>query len=116
MTEAAPASLSHADPMAGGACGGSPRPPVCRVRIMPEAAPASLSHADPMSAAAVRRDLFAKFDAVIAERDALLEPGVNAFGLVMEKVLSPTRAICNGKETILLGTYTYMGMTFDADD
>jgi 8-amino-7-oxononanoate synthase len=34
----------------------------------------------------------------------------------MEKVLSPTVAICNGKrETILLGTYNYMGMTFDAD-
>jgi len=82
---------------------------------MTEAAPASLSHADPMSAAAARRDLFAKFDAVIAERDALLETGVNPFGLVMEKVLSPTRAICNGKETILLGTYNYMGMTFDAD-
>jgi 7-keto-8-aminopelargonate synthetase-like enzyme len=33
----------------------------------------------------------------------------------MEKVLSPTRAICNGRETILLGTYNYMGMTFDPD-
>jgi 8-amino-7-oxononanoate synthase len=60
-------------------------------------------------------DLFSKFDAVIAERDALLATGVNPFGLVMEKVLSPTRAICNGRETILLGTYNYMGMTFDAD-
>jgi len=60
-------------------------------------------------------DLFSKFDAIIAERDALLATGVNPFGLVMEKVLSPTRAICNGKETILLGTYNYMGMTFDPD-
>jgi 7-keto-8-aminopelargonate synthetase-like enzyme len=33
----------------------------------------------------------------------------------MEEVLSPTVAICNGKETILLGTYNYMGMTFDPD-
>src|SRR3546814_3794987 len=33
----------------------------------------------------------------------------------MEKVLSPTVAICNGRETILLGTYNYMGMTFDDD-
>lgn len=60
-------------------------------------------------------DLFSRFDAVIAERDALLATGVNPFGLVMEKVLSPTRAICNGRETILLGTYNYMGMTFDPD-
>jgi 8-amino-7-oxononanoate synthase len=33
----------------------------------------------------------------------------------MEKVISPTVAICNGRETILLGTYNYMGMTFDPD-
>jgi glycine C-acetyltransferase/8-amino-7-oxononanoate synthase len=33
----------------------------------------------------------------------------------MEQVLSPTRAIIQGKETILLGTYNYMGMTFDPD-
>ena len=37
------------------------------------------------------------------------------FNLVMEKVESPTVAICNGKRTILLGTYNYMGMTFDPD-
>jgi glycine C-acetyltransferase/8-amino-7-oxononanoate synthase len=62
------------------------------------------------------RDLFSKFDALIAEREALLDTGVrDPFGLVMEKVLSPTRAIIKGKETILLGTYNYMGMTFDPD-
>ncbi|MFN3945648.1 MAG: serine palmitoyltransferase [Allosphingosinicella sp.] len=62
------------------------------------------------------RDLFSKFDALIAERQALLDTGVrDPFGLVMEKVLSPTRAIIKGKETILLGTYNYMGMTFDPD-
>ena len=62
------------------------------------------------------RDLFSKFDALIAERQALLDTGVkDPFGLVMEKVLSPTRAIVGGKETILLGTYNYMGMTFDDD-
>jgi 8-amino-7-oxononanoate synthase len=45
---------------------------------------------------------------------ALLSTGVtDPFSLVMEKVLSPTVAICNGRETILLGTYNYMGMTFD---
>jgi 8-amino-7-oxononanoate synthase len=61
-------------------------------------------------------DLLAKFDPLIAQREALLDRGVkDPFGLVMEKVLSPTRAICNGRETILLGTYNYMGMTFDPD-
>jgi glycine C-acetyltransferase/8-amino-7-oxononanoate synthase len=62
------------------------------------------------------RDLFSKFDPLINEREALLATGVrDPFGLVMERVLSPTRAIANGKETILLGTYNYMGMTFDPD-
>ena len=62
------------------------------------------------------RDLFSKFDDLIAQREGLLATGVkDPFGLVMEKVLSPTRAICNGRETILLGTYNYMGMTFDSD-
>src|SRR3954470_11195860 len=62
------------------------------------------------------RDLFSKFDALIAEREALLDTGVrDPFGLVMEKVLSPTLAVVKGQETILLGTYNYMGMTFDPD-
>ncbi|HEX8535483.1 MAG TPA: aminotransferase class I/II-fold pyridoxal phosphate-dependent enzyme [Allosphingosinicella sp.] len=62
------------------------------------------------------KDLFSKFDPLLNEHQALLETGVrDPFGLVMEKVLSPTRAIIKGKETILLGTYNYMGMTFDPD-
>jgi 8-amino-7-oxononanoate synthase len=61
-------------------------------------------------------DLFSKFDALIEERQALLDTGVrDPFSIVMEKVLSPTRAVIKGKETILLGTYNYMGMTFDPD-
>lgn len=66
--------------------------------------------------AAARPDLFDKFDEIIAVREGLLASGVeDPFSLVMEKVLSPTRAICNGRDTILLGTYNYMGMTFDPD-
>ncbi len=62
------------------------------------------------------RDLFSKFDDIIQVRENLLASGVeDPFSLVMEKVLSPTRAICNGRDTILLGTYNYMGMTFDPD-
>jgi len=61
-------------------------------------------------------DLFSKFDPLIAEREALLASGVrDPFAIVMDKVLSPTRAVIKGKETILLGTYNYMGMTFDPD-
>jgi len=62
------------------------------------------------------KDLFSKFDPLIAMRAGLLAGGQeDPFNLVMEKVLSPTRAVCNGRETILLGTYNYMGMTFDPE-
>jgi 8-amino-7-oxononanoate synthase len=73
--------------------------------------------ADTASATApAERDLFSKFDEIIHTRETLLSSGVeDPFSLVMEKVLSPTRAICNGRDTILLGTYNYMGMTFDPD-
>jgi 7-keto-8-aminopelargonate synthetase-like enzyme len=61
-------------------------------------------------------DLFSKFDELIAMREGLLASGIeDPFGLVMERVVSPTVAVCNGRETILLGTYNYMGMTFDPD-
>ena len=61
-------------------------------------------------------DLLSKFDGLIQTRETLLSSGIeDPFNLVMEKVLSPTRAICNGRDTILLGTYNYMGMTFDPD-
>ena len=76
-----------------------------------------ISQADqPQPAEGGSRDLFSKFDDIIQTRETLLATGVtDPFSLVMEKVLSPTRAICNGRETILLGTYNYMGMTFDPD-
>ncbi len=61
-------------------------------------------------------DLLSKFDGMIELRETILATGVeDPYNLVMEKVLSPTRAICNGRDTILLGTYNYMGMTFDPD-
>ena len=75
-----------------------------------------MSEADPHFARPANGDLFAKFDPLIEQREGLLATGVrDPFSLVMEQVLSPTRAIVNGKETILLGTYNYMGMTFDPD-
>ncbi len=61
-------------------------------------------------------DLLSKFDGLIAERQALLDSGVSdPFAIVMSEVKSPTEAVINGKDTILVGTYNYMGMTFDPD-
>jgi 8-amino-7-oxononanoate synthase len=61
-------------------------------------------------------DLFDKFAPLIQERDNLLATGVrDPFAIVMDEVKSPTEAVIDGKDTILLGTYNYMGMTFDPD-
>ena len=65
---------------------------------------------------APERDLMSKFDGLIAERQRLLDSGViDPFAIVMDEVRSPTEAVIAGRETILLGTYNYMGMTFDPD-
>jgi hypothetical protein len=49
-------------------------------------------------------DLLAKYDPLIAEHAGLLSTGIrDPFGIVMEKVLSPTEAIIKGRHTILLG-------------
>jgi len=79
---------------------------------------AATADALPAHSAAIgtERDLFTKFDPLIAEREALLATGVrDPFAIVMDEVKSPTEAVIRGKETILLGTYNYMGMTFDPD-
>jgi 8-amino-7-oxononanoate synthase len=61
-------------------------------------------------------DLFSKFDGLIGEREALAATGVrDPFSIVMDEIKSPTVAMIKGKETILVGTYNYMGMTFDPD-
>jgi 8-amino-7-oxononanoate synthase len=58
-------------------------------------------------------DLLDKHKGIIERHDRMMQIGVNAMGPVNDKILSPTRAIINGKETILAGTNNYMGMTFD---
>jgi 7-keto-8-aminopelargonate synthetase-like enzyme len=62
------------------------------------------------------KDLLDRFDPVIAERALLGAVGIrDPFGIVMQEVRSPTLAVIEGRETILVGTYNYMGMTFDPD-
>lgn len=61
-------------------------------------------------------DLLDKFDGIAAERQMVLDAGMrDPVGVVMTEVLSPTEAIIAGQKTILMGTYNYMGMTFDPD-
>ena len=79
---------------------------------------ATTAHALPIDPPVIapERDLMSKFDGLIAERQALIDTGVtDPFAIVMEQVKSPTEAVIKGRDTILLGTYNYMGMTFDPD-
>ncbi|MFC4350792.1 aminotransferase class I/II-fold pyridoxal phosphate-dependent enzyme [Fodinicurvata halophila] len=60
-------------------------------------------------------DIFDKYETIASRRDSLLQAGLNPFGLRMDKILSPTEALINGRRTILVGTNNYLGLTFDPD-
>jgi 8-amino-7-oxononanoate synthase len=56
--------------------------------------------------------LFSKFESLAARRKALDESGAQPFNVVVERILSPTEAIVDGRQTILAGTNNYLGLTF----
>ncbi|MBL4788242.1 MAG: aminotransferase class I/II-fold pyridoxal phosphate-dependent enzyme [Kordiimonadaceae bacterium] len=60
-------------------------------------------------------DLFDKFDGVAALHASLPFKEVDPFKVVMDKIVSETVAVINGRETIMAGTNNYMGMTFNED-
>lgn len=52
--------------------------------------------------------------AALAQQYAGLEAaGANPFNVPFERVLTPTAAIIGGRETLLLGTNNYLGLTYD---
>ncbi len=60
-------------------------------------------------------DIFDKYRGIAARRETVCALGADPFAVRLERVLSPTRAIVGGRETILLGTNNYLGLTFDPD-
>lgn len=58
-------------------------------------------------------DIFDKYRGIGERREAVRAAGADPFAVRLERVLSPTRAIVDGRETILLGTNNYLGLTFD---
>ena len=60
-------------------------------------------------------DILDKYDLIAKRHSGLLEVGEEPFGLRMERVLSATEALVNGRKTILAGTNNYLGLTFDPD-
>ena len=59
--------------------------------------------------------LFNKFAALQEARQALTAFGLTSVNVVMDKLISPTEAIVEGKPTILAGTNNYLGLTFNPD-
>lgn len=59
--------------------------------------------------------LFDRFAPLMAAREKIAAFGSDPFGVRMERVLSPTEAIINGRPTLLAGTNNYLGLTFDPD-
>jgi len=57
-------------------------------------------------------DLFDKFDPIVDLRASLPFKNTDPFKVVMDKILSETEAVIEGRHTILAGTNNYMGMTF----
>ena len=58
-------------------------------------------------------DLFDKHRPIAERFQRMMELGVNAVGITNDKLLSPTCALIQGRETILAGTNNYMGITFE---
>lgn len=59
--------------------------------------------------------LLDKFKPLQEARDRLKASGIDPFGVTVEKVLSPTEAMVNGRHVILAGTNNYLGLTFHPD-
>jgi len=59
--------------------------------------------------------LFDKYDQMAARHSRLLAAGRDPFNICMDRIVSATEAVVNGRDVILVGTNNYLGLTFDPD-
>ena len=59
--------------------------------------------------------LFERFASLTQTVKDIGDAGQNPFGIRFERVLSPTEALIDGREVVLVGTNNYLGLTFDPD-
>ncbi|NJD69608.1 MAG: aminotransferase class I/II-fold pyridoxal phosphate-dependent enzyme [candidate division NC10 bacterium] len=59
--------------------------------------------------------LLDKFRQLADAREALTQLSQDPFRVTIERILSPTDAVVNGRPTILVGTNNYLGLTFDPE-
>jgi 8-amino-7-oxononanoate synthase len=57
--------------------------------------------------------LFDRHAALLADYRDVQTTGADPFQVRMDRVLSPTEAIIDGRKTLLVGTHNYFGLTFD---
>ncbi|HLT00667.1 MAG TPA: aminotransferase class I/II-fold pyridoxal phosphate-dependent enzyme [Geminicoccaceae bacterium] len=58
-------------------------------------------------------DIFDKYALVSGRHSKVVQAGADPFGVCFNEMLSPTRGRINGRDTILVGTNNYLGLTFD---
>ncbi len=59
--------------------------------------------------------IFDKFQQLAATRQALAENGIQSINVVMDRMVSATEAVVNGRSLILAGTNNYLGLTFNPE-
>jgi 8-amino-7-oxononanoate synthase len=58
-------------------------------------------------------DIFDKYALVAGRHAKVVQAGTDPFAVRIDEVLSATRGRINGRDTILVGTNNYLGLTFD---
>jgi 8-amino-7-oxononanoate synthase len=60
-------------------------------------------------------DVFDKYALVAGRHGKVLQAGADPFGVCVDELLSATRGRVNGRDTILVGTNNYLGLTLDSE-
>ena len=59
--------------------------------------------------------IFNKFKSLATSRLELETLGIDPFSVQIDRIISPTEGLINGRPTILAGTNNYLGLTFDPE-
>jgi 8-amino-7-oxononanoate synthase len=59
------------------------------------------------------KQLFDKFAAITERHEMAKLLGQSPIGVPFDEIVSPTRALCQGREIVLVGTNNYLGLTFN---
>jgi 8-amino-7-oxononanoate synthase len=60
-------------------------------------------------------DVFDKYALIAGRHGKVLQAGADPFGVCVDELLSATRGRVNGRDTILVGTNNYLGLTLDPE-